>query len=94
MKPATSLIAIRPAASLAVAPSTRQLFIARSYATQAGGLGTTAKPTGPKRRTVTAFNDDGNVPWSELSAGEKASRATQQTYNFGMIIVGLVLTVG
>ncbi|RKU46198.1 mitochondrial import inner membrane translocase subunit tim21 [Coniochaeta pulveracea] len=47
-----------------------------------------------KRRAVTPFNDDGHVPWTQLSAGEKAGRATQQTFNFGMVIVGLVMTGG
>ena len=41
---------------------------------------------------MTALNDDGRVPWGELSAGEKAARMTQQTFNFGMIILGVVLT--
>ncbi|KAJ3574067.1 hypothetical protein NPX13_g4491 [Xylaria arbuscula] len=43
---------------------------------------------------VTPFNDDGFVPWRELSAAEKASRATQQSFNFGLVAVGLVLTGG
>ena len=41
---------------------------------------------------MTAFNDDGRVAWGDLSAGEKAARTTQQTFNFGMIILGTVLT--
>jgi import inner membrane translocase subunit TIM21 len=47
----------------------------------------------PRRRAVTPFNDNGNVPWAELSAGEKTGRAAQQTFNFGMVVVGVVLTV-
>jgi import inner membrane translocase subunit TIM21 len=43
---------------------------------------------------VTPFNDDGFTPWNELSTGEKAARATQQSFNFGFVVVGLVLTVG
>lgn len=46
-----------------------------------------------RRRAVTPFNDDGRVPWTELSAGEKTARAAQQTFNFGMVILGVVLTV-
>lgn len=46
-----------------------------------------------KRRSVTPFNDDGHVPWTQLSAGEKAGRAVQQTFNFGLVILGVVLTV-
>ncbi|KAL2158897.1 hypothetical protein VTH06DRAFT_2927 [Thermothelomyces fergusii] len=47
-----------------------------------------------RRRAVTPFNDDGRVPWTELSVGEKTARAAQQTFNFGMVVVGLVLTGG
>jgi import inner membrane translocase subunit TIM21 len=43
---------------------------------------------------VTTFNDDGTVPWSELSIREKAARSTQQTFNYSMAVVGLALTVG
>lgn len=46
-----------------------------------------------RRRAVTPFNDDGHVPWTELSAGEKTARAAQQTFNFGMVILGVALTV-
>ena len=70
----------------------RPLLAAQSYATQTG-LGTTGTPLGPKRKTVTAFNDDGKVPWGDLSGMEKASRTTQQSFNFGLIAVGAVLTV-
>jgi len=34
------------------------------------------------------------VPWTNLSAGEKTGRAVQQTFNFGMVLVGLVMTGG
>ncbi|KXX78822.1 Mitochondrial import inner membrane translocase subunit tim21 [Madurella mycetomatis] len=47
-----------------------------------------------RRRAVTPFNDDGHVPWTELSAGEKTARAAQQTFNFGMVILGVALTGG
>ena len=46
-----------------------------------------------KRRAVTPFNDDGHVPWAQLSAGEKAGRAVQQSFNFGLVILGVVMTV-
>ncbi|KAK0701802.1 TIM21-domain-containing protein [Lasiosphaeria miniovina] len=45
-----------------------------------------------ERRAVTPFNDDGHVPWTNLSAAEKTARAAQQTFNLGMVVVGLVLT--
>ncbi|KAL2176825.1 TIM21-domain-containing protein [Thermothelomyces heterothallicus CBS 202.75] len=50
--------------------------------------------TESRRRAVTPFNDDGRVPWTQLSAPEKTARAAQQTFNFGMVVVGLVLTGG
>ncbi|KAK6193167.1 hypothetical protein LQW54_012737 [Pestalotiopsis sp. IQ-011] len=75
-----------PAAFL---PRLRPLPIQRSYATQ-NDPGSAAS----KRRAVTPFNDDGHVPWRDLSAGEKAGRATQQTFNFGLVAVGAVLTGG
>lgn len=80
------------AARLVVCPATtRPFLLTRFYATQ-HGLGATAHGSSSRKRTVTPFNDDGFVPWSELSTSEKAARATQQSVNFGMIIVGFVLT--
>lgn len=43
---------------------------------------------------MTPFNDDGLVPWADLSASEKTARAAQQTFNFGLVVVGVVLTGG
>ncbi|KAL7963364.1 TIM21 domain-containing protein [Trichoderma compactum] len=91
MKPTTSVPAIRLATNSAIAQSARPLFV-RHFASPTG-LGTTATPKA-RRRSVTPFNDTGFVPWNELSAAEKAARATQQSYNFGMVIVGLVCTGG
>lgn len=72
--------------------SLRPILAARWYATQTG-LGTTnAQPT-RKRKAVTMLNDDGRVAWGDLSAKEKAARTTQQTFNFGMILIGALLTV-
>lgn len=41
---------------------------------------------------MTPFNDDGHVPWTDLSGAEKTARAAQQTFNFGFILVGVGLT--
>ncbi|EQL02599.1 hypothetical protein G6O67_000690 [Ophiocordyceps sinensis] len=90
MKPTLSLRAIRPGALTPPSPAMPRLT--RCYASS-NGLGTTAAPT-QKRRSVTPFNDTGSVPWSELSSAEKAARATQQSFNFGLIMAGLVLTGG
>jgi len=75
------------------APQLRLLLAQRSYATQHGLGTTTTTTTGPRRKTVTPFNDDGQVPWHQLSAGEKAARATQQSFNLGLMFAGFVLTV-
>jgi len=45
------------------------------------------------RKQVTIRNDDGRVKWGELTVGEKAARTTQQTFNFGIILAGLSMTV-
>ena len=63
----------------------------RRYATQHHQQQSTTAES--RRRAVTPFNDDGRVPWTDLSAGEKTARAAQQTFNFGMVIAGLLLTV-
>ncbi|KAF3806541.1 Mitochondrial import inner membrane translocase subunit TIM21 [Colletotrichum gloeosporioides] len=90
MKMNSRSLAIRAPLTLGLAPRLQPLLVQRHYATQTG-LGTTATSKS-KRRTVTPFNDTGAVPWSELSAGEKAARATQQTFNFGLILAGLFVT--
>ncbi|KAH7035493.1 import inner membrane translocase subunit tim-21 [Microdochium trichocladiopsis] len=84
---------LRPLSEAVLAPHLRQAVIPhRSYATTTSGKSTSAP--GSKRRSVTPFNDNGHVPWSELSAGEKAGRATQQSFNFGMVLVGIAMTGG
>ncbi|KAL8846903.1 MAG: hypothetical protein Q9198_011260, partial [Flavoplaca austrocitrina] len=62
----------------------------RGYATPntLGGIPKTS------RKQITVANDDGGVNWKELSVGEKAARTTQQTFNFGIILMGLVMTGG
>ena len=45
------------------------------------------------RKQVTVRNDDGRVQWKELTLREKAARTTQQTFNVGVILAGLVGTV-
>ncbi|KAI2606721.1 import inner membrane translocase subunit tim-21, mitochondrial [Hypoxylon sp. NC1633] len=81
------------AAAAVIVPRLRvQFVLARhGYATHHG---TGSNPAASKRKAVTPFNDNGYIPWNELSTSEKASRATQQTFNFGLVIVGLVLTGG
>ncbi|KAK0266297.1 mitochondrial import inner membrane translocase subunit tim21 [Friedmanniomyces endolithicus] len=50
-----------------------------------------ATPT-PRRRSITVVNDTGQVPWKTLSLGEKAARTTQQSFNLGLILLGVGLT--
>jgi import inner membrane translocase subunit TIM21 len=82
----------------APALSTTPFLLPRRHATTTHqttpGVGSGAGVSAAKRRVVTPFNDDGAVPWSELSIREKAARSTQQTFNFGLAAVGLLLTVG
>lgn len=92
MKP-IPLSAIRQVTFLGSHSQVAPLILQRSYATQNSLGSAAAAASGPKRRTVTPFNDDGHVPWADLSAGEKTARAAQQSFNFGLIIVGIVLTV-
>ena len=68
----------------------RAPLLCRKYATQTT-LGTTTKAA--KRKTVTVLNDDGRVPWKDLTAGEKFARSSQQSFNFSLIVVGLVMAV-
>lgn len=64
--------------------------IIRNYATQSslGGNG-----SGPTRKQISVMSDDGRYKWSELSGKEKVARATQQSFNFVIVIVGVVMTV-
>jgi len=46
------------------------------------------------RKSVTLAGDDGRIPWHELSTGEKVVRSTQQSFNFAIIVVGMIATGG
>lgn len=80
-----------PRASVAAPASLRSVpaVITRLYATQ-GNFGDGLKP---KRRSVTVLSDDGRYAWGDLSGREKVARATQQSFNFVIVIAGVVLTV-
>ncbi|KAJ6103742.1 L-galactonate dehydratase [Penicillium sp. IBT 16267x] len=83
--------ALPRATSSAVAtlrPSPRAA-ISRLYATQSNPNGTTKR-----RRNITVLSDDGRYEWGDLSGREKVSRATQQSFNFVVVIAGVVLTGG
>ena len=61
----------------------------RGYATQSSLGGSSTR----SRKQITVVNDDGRVQWKDLSRGEKAARTTQQTFNFGLVILGFIMTV-
>ncbi|PGH18696.1 hypothetical protein AJ80_04349 [Polytolypa hystricis UAMH7299] len=78
----------------AVAQTVRQSAgLTRYYATQSS-LGRTSALNNKPRKKITVTTDDGRLRWGELSRGEKAARATQQSVNFLVIIVGAVMTGG
>ncbi|KAK2858375.1 hypothetical protein FQN49_004794 [Arthroderma sp. PD_2] len=62
------------------------------YATQSSL--DSSKSARPTRKSITVTTDDGAVKWGQLSRGEKAARATQQSVNFLVILVGAVMTCG
>ncbi|KAK0714889.1 TIM21-domain-containing protein [Lasiosphaeris hirsuta] len=68
--------------------------LSRQYATQQQQQQNQSNQPKSHRRAVTPFNDDGHVPWRQLSASERVGRAAQQSFNFGMVIVGILLTGG
>ncbi|PSN69286.1 TIM21-domain-containing protein [Corynespora cassiicola Philippines] len=49
-------------------------------------------PPPPPRKQISVASDTGAVRWSELSPAEKASRTVQQSFNLGIVLVGVVLT--
>lgn len=62
-------------------------FLNRTYATQGSTSG------GSRRKAVTVINDDGRIHWGDLSTREKAARTTQQSFNFLLVVAGIVMTV-
>ena len=54
----------------------------------------TVSSASSRRKAVTVLSDDGATPWTDLSTGEKAARTAQQTFNFGLVIVGACMTGG
>ncbi|KAH8748908.1 TIM21-domain-containing protein [Hyaloscypha sp. PMI_1271] len=84
---------VRPVSILKCPPSLRPILAARLYATETG-LGTSNASLRGRRKAVTPFNDDGRVPWGDLTGKEKVSRATQQTFNFSFIVLGAIMTGG
>lgn len=83
---------LRPATFLNGCYPIAPLIARRNYASTPGAGGSGSSSAASKRRAVTPFNDDGHVPWTDLSGAEKTARAAQQSFNFGFILVGVGLT--
>ena len=80
-------------ASLSLYSSPRiQTRISRLYATQSN-IGNGPQTTSSRKKSITVLSDDGRVQWGDLSGGEKVARATQQSFNFIIVLAGAVLTV-
>ena len=62
----------------------------RRYATHSNLGGASKSST--NRRAVTLAND-GPARWGELNTGEKVVRSTEQSFNFVVVIAGIVATV-
>ncbi|KUI69095.1 Mitochondrial import inner membrane translocase subunit TIM21 [Cytospora mali] len=90
MKTIVTASILRPATFRSSCHSIAPLIAQRNYASPSGNPGSASAAS--KRRSVTPFNDDGHVPWTDLSGAEKTARAAQQTFNFGFILVGVGLT--
>jgi mitochondrial import inner membrane translocase subunit TIM21 len=70
----------------------RQPILYHSYATQSSLTGSPTSST--RRKTITPFNDTGQVPWGQLSPAEKISRTAQQSFNLTLVIVGIAGVCG
>ncbi|KAI9710352.1 MAG: mitochondrial import inner membrane translocase subunit tim21 [Bogoriella megaspora] len=70
--------------------ATRSLLYRKPYATQSSLTGSPSSSS--RRKTITPFNDDGRVNWGDLSTSEKIARTAQQTFNFGLVIIGVLAT--
>ncbi|KAL4794734.1 TIM21-domain-containing protein [Aspergillus venezuelensis] len=65
-----------------------------TYATQTGSSSSSKSGSATRRKNVTVLSDDGRYAWGELSGREKVARATQQSFNFVVVLAGVVLTGG
>ncbi|KAB8270672.1 hypothetical protein BDV24DRAFT_88300 [Aspergillus arachidicola] len=72
----------------------RTVELTRCYATHSDLGGGSGPSSTSKRRNVTVLSDDGRYEWGELTGREKVARATQQSFNFVIILAGAALTGG
>ncbi|KAF2237006.1 TIM21-domain-containing protein [Viridothelium virens] len=76
--------------SLPRAITLRTPLLYRPYATHSSLTGSTSPSS--RRKPITPFNDDGRIHWGDLSPSEKVARTTQQTFNLGLVIIGVLAT--
>ncbi|KAA8650506.1 protein tim21 [Aspergillus tanneri] len=84
----------RPSSALVLRRLPRTAELARCYATKSDLGRGSGSSSAPRRRSVTVLSDDGRYQWGELSGKEKVARATQQSFNFLVVLAGAVLTGG
>ncbi|KAJ5787098.1 hypothetical protein N7457_002088 [Penicillium paradoxum] len=84
---------VSPAFSILRSSPRIQTQLARLYATQ-NNIGGGPQTTSSRKKSITVLSDDGRVQWGDLSGGEKVARATQQSFNFVLVLAGAVLTGG
>ncbi|ODH12835.1 hypothetical protein ACO22_07868 [Paracoccidioides brasiliensis] len=89
LRHALSIYAVNSATSHPIRP---WRTLALYYATHSSLGGTSSSSSPPTRKQITVTSDDGRVRWGELSKREKAARATQQSANFLIIVIGAVMT--
>jgi hypothetical protein len=98
-KPTEAIALLRPTLLLPrIDASSRRAHIGRiafstTHHAQATQTSTSSPTPKPQRKSISLTGDTGQVRWSDLSPGEKAVRTTQQSFNFVVVLVGIVATV-
>lgn len=98
-KPTEAISLLRPTLLLPrIQPSSNSRVRNHTFSTSRPARAThsstnSSGPTPPPRKSITLTGDTGQVRWSDLSPGEKAVRTTQQSFNFIVVIAGILATV-
>jgi hypothetical protein len=93
LRPTFRTTRIPPSSRIAQAAFSTTRPTCATHSSTSSNNNSSSPPPIPQRRSVTITNDTGSVRWSDLSPGEKAARTTQQSFNFLVIIAGIVATV-
>lgn len=92
--PALKRALVGPASLFVFHPGARPWLPLASPSSARFATTSSTPPPSSRRRAVTVINDTGRVPWSQLSLGEKAARTTQQSFNVGLVLLGVLATGG